>query len=257
MSQQQPPFGHPPEAPQGPARPRRAGAWPRRHPVWSTLIGIAAVLLAIAATQSATSSRAGRDPAADHHTASPTPQPSAIAAGHKAALRCHARAVHRRPRDHSMARIRVRTRARAWVSATTHSAVADPAPGRGGRHGIRILYIRVGDATPGTRVVFAVRVTRHGHTAACRASFRPRPVRARAVAAPTKPVTTPPAAPVPTPTPTPQPPTPTGCYPRTDAGHCYEPGEFCRDSDHGVTGVAGDGERIVCTDNNGWRWEPV
>jgi hypothetical protein len=22
-------------------------------------------------------------------------------------------------------------------------------------------------------------------------------------------------------------------------------------------GVAGDGEKIVCEDNNGWRWEPV
>ena len=51
--------------------------------------------------------------------------------------------------------------------------------------------------------------------------------------------------------------TSSGCYPRTDAGNCYEPGEYCRDSDHGVSGVAGDGESIVCENNDGWRWEPA
>ena len=25
----------------------------------------------------------------------------------------------------------------------------------------------------------------------------------------------------------------------------------------GASGVAGDGKKIVCEDNNGWRWEPV
>jgi hypothetical protein len=47
------------------------------------------------------------------------------------------------------------------------------------------------------------------------------------------------------------------CYPLTNAGNCYEPGEFCRHSDEGTTGVAGDGAKIKCEDNNGWRWEPV
>jgi hypothetical protein len=64
------------------------------------------------------------------------------------------------------------------------------------------------------------------------------------------------AAPKPTPTPTPTP-TPAGCSPLTNAGNCYEPGEYCRNSDHGVSGVAGDGEAITCEDNNGWRWEPT
>jgi hypothetical protein len=36
-----------------------------------------------------------------------------------------------------------------------------------------------------------------------------------------------------------------------------EPGEYCRDSDQGVTGVAGDGESIICEDNDGLRWEPA
>ena len=47
------------------------------------------------------------------------------------------------------------------------------------------------------------------------------------------------------------------CYPLSNSGTCYEPGEFCRNSDHGVSGVAGDGEAIQCEDNNGWRWEAV
>jgi hypothetical protein len=49
---------------------------------------------------------------------------------------------------------------------------------------------------------------------------------------------------------------PTGCYPLSDEGTCYEPGEYCRDSDHGSSGVAGDGEAITCENNDGWRWEP-
>jgi hypothetical protein len=47
------------------------------------------------------------------------------------------------------------------------------------------------------------------------------------------------------------------CHPLSNSGTCYEPGEFCRSTDHGVRGVAGDGEAIECEDNNGWRWEPV
>jgi len=50
---------------------------------------------------------------------------------------------------------------------------------------------------------------------------------------------------------------PAGCYPLSNAGTCYEPGEYCRNADHGVSGMAGDGEAITCEDNNGWRWEPA
>jgi len=78
-------------------------------------------------------------------------------------------------------------------------------------------------------------------------------------ATPTPPPT---AAPVvaapPTARPAPPPPAPpAACYPLTNSGKCYEPGEFCRTSDHGRRGVAGNGEAIVCVDNNGWRWEPA
>jgi hypothetical protein len=50
---------------------------------------------------------------------------------------------------------------------------------------------------------------------------------------------------------------PSGCHPQTNKGNCYEPGEMCRKSDHGASGVAGSGESIVCRDNDGWRWEPA
>jgi hypothetical protein len=71
-----------------------------------------------------------------------------------------------------------------------------------------------------------------------------------------------PAVPSATPAPVPPPPSsaappPGSCYPTAASGNCYEPGEFCSLADHGMAGVAGDGERIVCQDNNGWRWEPA
>jgi hypothetical protein len=52
-------------------------------------------------------------------------------------------------------------------------------------------------------------------------------------------------------------PTPAGCHPLSNEGTCYEPGEYCRDDDHGTSGVAGDGKAITCEDNDGWRWEPA
>ena len=54
----------------------------------------------------------------------------------------------------------------------------------------------------------------------------------------------------------PPPTTPAGCHPLGNQGTCYEPGEYCRDDDHGATGIAGDGKAITCEDNDGWRWEP-
>ncbi len=75
----------------------------------------------------------------------------------------------------------------------------------------------------------------------------PAPTTSAAVA----PAPTTPAAVAPAPT------TPADCYPISDEGTCYEPGEYCRDADHGTSGVAGDGEAITCEDNDGWRWEPA
>ena len=47
----------------------------------------------------------------------------------------------------------------------------------------------------------------------------------------------------------------TSCHPTTAKGHCYEPGEYCRKSDLGKSGVAGDGAKITCKYTDGrYRW---
>lgn len=74
--------------------------------------------------------------------------------------------------------------------------------------------------------------------------------------APAAPVKTYAPPPVKTYAPPPDPTTPAGCHPLSNEGTCYEPGEYCRNSDHGVSGVAGNGEHITCEYKNGWRWEP-
>lgn len=77
-----------------------------------------------------------------------------------------------------------------------------------------------------------------------------------------------PAAPPPAASPAPPPPSigtppaaatpaPASCYPLSNSGTCYRPGEFCRNSDHGRSGRTADGEAIICEYNNGWRWEPA
>lgn len=71
-----------------------------------------------------------------------------------------------------------------------------------------------------------------------------------------KPKPVPKPRPKPKRTPPPPSPAPRRCYPRSSSGHCYEAGEYCSAADHGKSGIAGNGEPIVCEDNNGWRWEP-
>lgn len=88
----------------------------------------------------------------------------------------------------------------------------------------------------------------------------PKPVRStrhKAHPAPQMTTTTAPKpAPV-VPTHTVAPSTPAGCTPLSNAGNCYKIGQFCAERFHGSTGVSGDGRRMVCRDNNGWRWEPA
>jgi hypothetical protein len=47
------------------------------------------------------------------------------------------------------------------------------------------------------------------------------------------------------------------CFPLSGGGSCYEPGDPCSDLESGASGLAGDGERIVCENNGGWLWEPI
>jgi hypothetical protein len=238
------PHGYPHQPPR-PPRPRgRRPASPRRM-VLLALTALACLLVIIIAVIP------GPKPArAGHQAPAPDPHPTVARAVRRPVLECHARALRRRPRDHTAVPLRVRTAAGAWVTATSRRAAAnDHASGRASARGTWRMRFRVGDARPGVRIVIAVRVSRHGHAATCRTSLRPRRIAVPAVR--TRPRSSASVAP--------PPPSPTAasCYPISDEGTCYEPGEYCRDSDHGASGVAGNGERIVCEDNDGWRWEPV
>lgn len=184
----------------------------------------------------------------------PASLPAAVAKPTPSPLACSATALRDRARDHTTVGIDVHTTARAWVTATNSQSLdGSEVAGRAGAAGQRRLRFSVGDVTPGTRVIVDVRVSQHGKKAHCHASFRVRPA-AVVVAAPAPSAAAPPPART---TAAPPPATGTSCHPLSDEGTCYEPGEFCRDSDHGVTGLAGDGEQITCEDNDGWRWEPT
>ena len=107
---------------------------------------------------------------------------------------------------------------------------------------------------PPTTAPVAVPAPTHAITPAAKPKARPKtapavPPTAQAAAP------APPAKPAPTAAPPPQP--KASCYPLSDENTCYEPGEYCRDSDHGKSGLAGDGKAIICADNDGWRWEPA
>jgi len=235
--------------------------WPRRHPVWSALIAIVSLLIIIGATVNNKPTKVSNTTAdaAPHSTATPTPN--------RSPLKCQAQATSKQPRDHTTVTIKVHTVAHAEVTAASRLASLKNknVTGSSNAHGTWTLRLRVGDATPGTRVVVAVRVSRHGSTGSCQASFRPRTAAVSAVAAPaTQPAAPPSSAPAaatqpaaPPSSAAAAPTTAASCHPLSDEGTCYEPGEYCRDDDHGMSGVAGDGESIVCEDNDGWRWEPA
>jgi hypothetical protein len=253
----------PPSQPPGPngpehgqpqqAAPSRKRAWPRRHPIWSILITLFVLLVIIGAIGSATSPPSHKT---SHTAVAPTPSSSSTPTVVASPLSCQVQASNRRPRDHATVKIRVSTVAHARVTATGPLALAngESAAGRASTEGTWTVRFRVGDATPGARVVITVRVSRRGSKDTCQTWLRPRRVKPAPPAAPPSSAPSPPSS-------APSPPaTAASCYPLSKEGTCYRPGEFCRDSDHGVTGVtgvAGDGEKIICEDNNGWRWEPA
>jgi hypothetical protein len=247
--------GHQRGAPQQ-ARPPRKRAWPRRHPIWSAMIAVFAIfvlLVIIGSVVSPPSTPTSHAAAAPTPTPTLSPTPAVVPATVAVPPACQALASSRRPRDRTTVTITVSTVAHARVAATGPLALAngERARGRADASGLRTVRFRVGDATPGVRVIITVRVSRHGGKGTCRTSLRPRKVKPVQVTAPPAP------APAPSSPAAAPPPTATSCYPRSDSGTCYRPGEFCRTSDHGMTGVAGDGEKIVCEDNDGWRWEPA
>ncbi len=172
-------------------------------------------------------------------SSSATPTPAAATPAHSpsaravtaAPLSCDASVTSKHPGVHTAVGVRVRTARRARITAVAHyrlSTVTHRHRADGsGRHTI---------------------CSKHGRKGYCGTWFSPpRPVRV-SMPAPS------PSAPAPAPSPSTS---AVSCHPLTSGGNCYEPGEFCSDADHGMSGVAGNGEPITCTDNNGWRWEPA
>ncbi|MGV9555438.1 hypothetical protein [Streptomyces sp. NPDC003522] len=45
------------------------------------------------------------------------------------------------------------------------------------------------------------------------------------------------------------------CSITSNAGNCYQAGQYCRNGDHGASTTTAGGTRITCTyRSNGWRW---
>lgn len=153
--------------------------WPRRHPVWSALIAIAGLLITIGATANA------KPTAVSNTTTDAASHATATATADRSPLKCQAQATSRQPRDHTTVTIKVHTVAHAEVTATSRLASLRnrDVTGSANAKGTWAFRARVGDATPGARVVVAVRVSRHGSTGRCQAAFRPRAAAVSVVAA--------------------------------------------------------------------------
>jgi hypothetical protein len=146
------------------------------------------------------------------------------------------------------------------IVAAARSGGSPSSPGRGTAAGLTTITTSAAatetPSHPATRAAATVQQTQPERTQTAVAATQA-PAPAPPEPAPTTPAHTTPAPS--TPAAVVAPPTsaaPAGCHPLTNAGKCYEPGEFCRAADHGASGLAGDGEAITCEDNDGWRWEP-
>jgi hypothetical protein len=159
-----------------------------------------------------------------------------------------------RPADDSTTVVHVRTQASVKVFTvafykTVHRAYFV----RASRDGKAWITYHVSGATPGRRVQVVVTVVRRHKANTCSTAFTPQKAGSRSPSPSPRP-----PSPSPSPSsPGPVPSSPAACYPRAADGNCYMPGEFCPEADHGMRGIAGNGEAIVCEDNHGWRWEPA
>jgi hypothetical protein len=196
---------------------------------------LAVSVLALAAcsstgTQATTATTVSPSPT---QTTSPPPPP----------LTSTASVTRRHPITGSKVGVLVSTAPGARITVVAHFEAGDrKKTARADSTGSRKFWFSLGSAPPGVRVTVIVRVAGHGQKRSTRVWFSPRQP------------PPPPAPPTTAPAPAPQ---PASCHPLSNEGTCYEPGEFCRESDQGVTGVAGDGETIICENNNGLRWEPA
>jgi hypothetical protein len=173
-------------------------------------------------------------------------------------LTCHAYMSDTRPADNTKTVVHVRTQASVKVFTVAFYKTINRAyfvrASSAGR--AQVAYF-ISGATPGRRVGVVVTVVRRHRANTCFTSFTPR----RAGSSFPSPSPSPShSSPAPSPSstsPAPGPSSSAACYPLSSAGNCYKAGEYCPKADHGMDGIAQNGEAIVCEDNNGWRWEPA
>lgn len=201
-----------------------------------------AVLAVVLAAVGCTTTHHSAPPGAASATLSPTA--TAIATPTPAPLTVAASVTHKHPIISTKVGVLVSTMPNARITVVAHFPAENrEKTARADATGLRTFWFQTGSATPGHRVKVDVRVYAHGQKRSSRIWFTPRQ--------------RPPPPPPPAPTTSPSAAAPSGCYPKTSSGHCYEPGEFCPQADAGMSGVAGDGEAIICENNNGLRWEPA
>jgi hypothetical protein len=173
-------------------------------------------------------------------------------------LSCRASVSKTRPADYTTTVVHVRTQASVKVFTVAFYKTVDRAYfARASIDGDARIPYYVSGATPGRKVQVVITVVRRHRAATCSTSFTPR----QRGSSPPSPSPSPShSSPAPSPSPSspaPSPSSPAACYPLSSAGNCYKAGEYCPEADHGMDGVAQNGEAIVCEDNNGWRWEPA
>src|SRR5262249_38304509 len=231
----------PPWQPPPPQLPRKS--WPARHKVWTAIIGVVGVFVvlwvigSVAGSPKSTPTASVGTPSASTRAPSPTPTTSPP----PAPLTSTATVTREHPRTGPTVGVHVSTLPGARITVVAHFETGDrEKTARADATGLHTFWFPLASAPPGIRVIVSVRVSAHGQKHLTRVSFTPRQ-----------------PPPPPAPKTTTAPPAPSGCYPTTSGGNCYEPGEFCPRADAGMSGVAGNGEAIICEDNNGLRWEPA
>jgi len=252
MSEDRPAW-QPPPGPGGPSwlpplqpQPPPRKSWPARHKVLTAIIGIVGVLVvlgvigSVAGPPKPTASE-GTPSASTKVSSSPALSPTPTTSPPPAPLTSTASVTRKHPRTGTTVGVQVSTAPGARITAVAHFEAGDSEKtARADATGLHTFWFPLASAPPGVRVIVTVLVSAHGQKRLTRVSFTPRQ-----------------PPPPPAPKPTTAPPAPSGCYPTTSSGNCYEPGEFCPHADAGMSGVAGNGEAIICEDNNGLRWEPA
>jgi hypothetical protein len=246
MSETRPIWEPPPGAggpswqPPPPQPPRKS--WPARHKVWTAIIGVVGVVVVLDVIGSVAGSPKSTPTASvSTGSSSPAPSPTPTTSPPPAPLTSTASVTRKHPKTGTTVGVHVSTAPGARITVVAHFETGDREKmARADATGLHTFWFPLASAPPGIRVIVTVRVSAHGQKRLTRVSFTPRQ-----------------PPPPPAPKPTTAPPAPTGCYPTASSGNCYEPGEFCPHADAGMSGVAGDGEAIICEDNNGLRWEPA